>query len=74
MCRLRDKKGLNRDYDLWKYLIIREADVIKMEILQVGHSNFAWILFHLVMCLAHPFLYFRLRVSATVLSLPFLTF
>lgn len=47
VCRLRDKKVVSRDYGRWKYVIMREVDVIRMEILQLGHPNFAWILFHL---------------------------
>lgn len=39
-------------------VIMRAADVTKMEILQVGHLNFAWILFHLIMCIELMFLYF----------------
>lgn len=53
---------------------MREVDITRMGILQVGHPNFAWILFHLIMFLTHGFLYFQLKVSAEVLSLLFLPF
>ena len=58
VCRLRDKKVVSSDYGRWKYVIMREVDVIRIEVLQIGHPSFAWILFHFIMCPAHTFLYF----------------
>lgn len=37
------KKVVSKDFGKYKYVTMREADVIRREILQVGHPNFAWI-------------------------------
>lgn len=39
-------------------VIMRATGVTEMEILQVGHLNFTWILFQLIMSIEHIFLYF----------------
>lgn len=56
--RLRNKKAVNSGFGKRKYVTVEELGVIWIEILQAGHPNFVWILFHLIMYPVHIFLYF----------------
>lgn len=56
--RLMNKKAVNRDFGKWKYIRVEEVGVIWIEILQEGHPNFVWFLFHVIIYPVCIFLYF----------------